>query len=65
MKRNCWTCEHMRRHGGALNICESPELLRTPSIVLKWIEAVPAEAATGMPPKDADGCPGYEPKETP
>lgn len=58
MKRNCWTCKHDDRHGGCDAVKRLPNGDRCPVEV--WIDSTNGNWINCMPPKDADGCPGYE-----
>ena len=61
MKRNCWTCKHDDNHGGCDAARPGPNGERCPVEV--WIDETPGEWKHCMPPRDADGCPGYEKRE--
>jgi hypothetical protein len=58
MKRNCWTCKHDDRHEGCDAVKILPSGDRCPVEV--WIDDTNGDWINCMPPKDADGCPGYE-----
>jgi hypothetical protein len=59
--RNCWSCVHDFTGAGKLHLCV---VSRSEAFVAKnvsaWILALGSLDETWMPPKDADGCPGYE-----
>jgi len=56
MRRNCWACKFAEGR-----YCTSGCGIGDPCAVCVWInETGGAEWVNGMPPKDADGCPGYE-----
>jgi hypothetical protein len=53
-KRNCWTCRHNDEQHDSCRV-------EGRDGVAEWISECPGEWVNCMPPKDADGCPGWEP----
>lgn len=69
-KRNCWTCDHDKVFGGGTaHICTALPPRRskgtgdspTVKAISAWTDSQTLDASL-MPPKDSDGCPGWEPK---
>lgn len=69
--RNCWTCKHdipgeVVFPSRDYRVCRIlTEGLGPTSLVDRvelWCERANLDESIGMPPKDADGCPGYERK---
>lgn len=52
VKRNCWTCRH---NHPPRNNCDINGRLD----VAMWVGSVKGWTRTGMPPQDADNCPGW------
>ncbi len=63
MNRNCWTCAYDRASFAALvHLCSAPaHRAATTAQITAWTETIALDAQL-MPPKDADGCPGYREK---
>ena len=61
MGRNCWTCAYDRASFAApVHLCSAPvHRAATTAQITAWTEAIALDAQL-MPPKDADGCPGYK-----
>ena len=62
-RRNCWTCAHDRvAFAAPVHLCMAPVLgAATTAQITDWERTVQLDAQL-MPPKDADGCPGYREK---
>lgn len=65
-KRNCWTCGHSGLRDGAPGRCSvygADAGGPVGKAIGEWARMVDESDDDGMPPRDADGCPGWEAKE--
>ena len=58
-RRNCWTCKYC--DGPVCNYGEENDY-KSEVAVLQWLKTQRLEPVTLLPPRDSDGCPGWEMK---
>jgi len=57
VRRGCWTCSRNYYDEGGGACCSGLS-----GAICRWLESVTLDS-DGMPPRDADGCPGWAAKE--
>lgn len=59
-RANCHNCAHLARSDGGHHLCRAPIALFFATA--RWLGSVGGWSGDGMPPHDADGCPGFAPR---